>query len=294
MNRYLRPKVLAKLKGLDLKARLVVEGFLSGLHRSPYYGFSVEFADYRPYVPGDEPRRIDWKTFGRTDRYYIKEFEEETNLKAYLLLDKSGSMSYQSGKMSKYEYGQYLAASLAFLLLKQRDSVGLITFDRKLVEYIPPSSRRSHLQVLLNCIDHSKPGGETDLASTFFQMAERIKRRGLIVVISDLLDEPSKIIRALRSFRYRKHEILVFQILDPREQDFSFKTSARFIDLETKEEVPVDPLALREGYRKKIMKLIQTYRNELRASYIDYELLVTNNPFDRALFAYLAKRERLI
>ncbi len=294
MKQYLRPEVLSGLKGLDLKARLVVEGFLAGLHRSPYYGFSVEFADYRPYVPGDEIRRIDWKTYGRSDRYYIKEFEEETNLKAYILLDKSGSMAYQSAKISKYEYSQYLAASLAFLLLKQRDSVGLITFDKKLVEYIPPSSKKGHLQILLNCIDRSQPGGETDLAETFLQLAERIKRRGLAIIISDLLDDPARIIRALRSFRYRKHEVLVFHILDPQEWEFSFKSPARFVDLETGEEKPLDPRALSQGYREKIRSFAKTYQNSLRESNIDYELLFTNIPFDRALLSYLAKRERLL
>ncbi len=293
MKQYLIPEVLAKLKGLDLKARLVVEGFLAGLHRSPYYGFSVEFADYRPYVPGDEIRRIDWKTYGRTDRYYIKEFEEETNVKAYILLDKSGSMSYKTGTLSKYEYSQILAASLAFLLIKQRDSVGLITFDRKLVEYVPPSAKKSHLQILLGCIDRSQPGGETDLATTFFQMSERIKRRGLIVVISDLLDDPLKIIKALKSFRYRKHEILVFHVLDPQEWRFSFNTAARFVDLETKEEVPLDPVALQESYRKRIKEFVKTYQRGLLESYIDYELLFTDVPFDRALLSYLAKREKM-
>ncbi|MEO0225400.1 MAG: DUF58 domain-containing protein [candidate division WOR-3 bacterium] len=293
MKQYLIPEVLSKIKGLDLKARLVVEGFLSGLHRSPYYGFSVEFADYRPYTPGDEIRRIDWKTYGRTDRYYIKEFEEETNLRAYILLDKSGSMSYRTGAISKYEYGQTLAASLAFLLIRQRDSVGLITFDEKLVEFVPPSARRSHIQTLLGCIDRSLPGGETDLGKTFFQLAERIKRRGLVIVISDLFDEPARIIRGLKSFRYRKHEIIVFQILDPQEWEFAFKNPARFVDLETRQELPIDPVALKESYKKRIREFVQTYEHSLREARIDYELIFTNIPFDRALLKFLARREKM-
>jgi len=293
MKQYILPEVVTKLKGLDLKARLVVEGFLSGLHRSPFYGFSVEFADHRPYVPGDEIKRIDWQIYGRTNRYYIKEFEEETNLKAYILLDKSGSMSYQTGRVSKYQYGQTLAACLAYLLLKQRDSVGLVTFDERLVEYIPPSSKKGHIQILLSLIDRAQPGGETDLSATFFQVAERLKRRGLVIVISDLLDEPSRIIRALKSFRYRKHEILVFHILDPQEWEFSFPGPARFVDLETKAEVVLDPAALRATYRKRIRQFVEMYQRELRASRIDYELLFTNIPYDRALLSYLAKRERL-
>ncbi len=293
MKQYIRPEVAAKLKGLDLRARLVVEGFLSGLHRSPFYGFSVEFADHRPYVPGDEIKRIDWRIYGRTNRYYIKEYEEETNLKAYILLDKSGSMGYQTGRVSKYEYGQTLAASLAYLLLKQRDSVGLVTFDERLVQYIPPSSRKGQIQILLSSLDRFPPGGETDLSTTFLQMAERLKRRGLVIVISDLLDEPNRIIRALKSFRYRKHEMLVFHILDPQEMEFSFRGPARFVDMETKAEVVLDPAVLRATYRKRIGRFIQRYQRELRASYIDYELLLTDVPYDRALLSYLAKRERL-
>lgn len=292
-QKLLRPEVLNKLKGLDLKARLVVEGFMSGLHRSPFHGFSVEFADYRPYVPGDETKRIDWRIWGRTNRYYVKEFEEETNLKAYILLDTSGSMRFQTDRVSKHEYGQVLAASFAYLLLKQRDSVGLITFAERLIEYIPPSSKKGHIQILLKAIDQARPGGETDLAATFFQMAERMKRRGLIIVISDLLDEPSRVVRALKSFRYRKHEMLVFHVLDRQEWDFGFAGPARFVDLETAREITLDPRGLRATYRRKMDSFVKAYRRDLRASRIDYELLFTDVPYERALLSFLAKREHL-
>jgi len=213
-QKYLIPEVLAKLKQIDLKAKLVVEGFLTGLHRSPYKGFSQEFAEYRVYMPGDEPKRIDWKVYAKTDRFFIREYEEETNLKAYILLDASGSMGYTSNKVTKLEYASYLAASLAYLLIKQRDSVGLITFTSKLDDYVPPRSSPSHLPVLLKKIDKIKPGGDTNLANTFHQLAEKIKRRGLVIILSDLFDDKDRVLSALRHFRHKKHEVLVFNILD--------------------------------------------------------------------------------
>lgn len=292
-RRFLLPEVVSKLKRMDLKARLVVEGFLTGLHRSPYRGFSVEFTDYRPYMPGDEPKRIDWKIYGKTDRYYVKEFEEETNLKAYLLLDASGSMGYSSKGLSKLEYSSYLCASLSYLLLKQQDSVGLVVFDHSIRKYIPPRSTYTHLHVLLKELDGIRPGGETSLSGTFHELAGRIKRRGLIIVCSDLFDDPEEVLLGLKHFRHKKHEVICFQVLDNWERDFPFNRAYLFKDMETGEELPVEPRQVGEDYRIRMSRFLDQYRRRLRENLIDWVPLSTHTPFDAALFSYLAKRKRL-
>jgi len=292
-QKYLIPEVLAKLKQIDLKAKLVVEGFLSGLHRSPYKGFSQEFAEYRVYMPGDEPKRIDWKVYAKTDRYFIREYEEETNLKAYILLDASGSMGYASGKVTKLEYASYLAASLAYLLIKQRDSVGLVTFTSKLDDYVPPRSSPSHLPVILKKIDKIKPGGDTNLANTFHQLAEKIKRRGLVIILSDLFDNKDNVLSALRHFRHKKHEVLVFNILDKNELDFSFGQPMILRDLETSKEITLDPRVIRKDYHKTVNNFFSDFKRRCREHLIDYHQILTNMPLDRALFDYLEKRSRL-
>jgi uncharacterized protein (DUF58 family) len=291
-RKYLDPETLARLSRLDIKARLVVEGFMSGLHTSPYKGFSQEFADYRPYMPGDELKRIDWKVYGRHDRFYIKEYQEETNLRTYLILDKSGSMAYGK-KISKLEYAKYLGASLAFLLLKQKDSVGIATFDWEIQKLIPPSVKKSNFIEILKVIDQTKPGKETSLTNMLYQLAQKTKRRGLIIIISDLLDEPEAVIKALRSFRYRKHEILVFHIIDPDEYEFPFSRAAVFKDLENGQEMTIQPNILRESYQRNFKDLIKYFRNRLLEARIDYEKIITNMPYDKALFSYLQKRSRL-
>ncbi len=291
-RRYLDPEILARLSGLDLKARLVVEGFLSGLHASPYKGFSQEFADYRQYRPGDEIRRIDWKAYGRSDRFYIKEYQEETNLRAYILLDKSGSMGYGS-KLSKLEYAKYLSASLAYMLFKQKDGVGIITFDTEIKEMSLPSAKRINFMKILEVIEKAKPGGETSLSFVLFQLAQKLKRRGLVILLSDLFDDPESVIKSLRSFRCRKHEILIFQILDLDEHKFPFKEAAIFCDLESGDKLVVQPETMRAAYQKKFSNLLNNYRRRLLESYIDYEVLYTNTPYDKALFSYLQKRSKL-
>ena len=293
-RRFLLPEVVSKLGRIDLKARLVVEGFLTGLHRSPFKGFSVEFAEYRQYRPGDELKRIDWKVYAKTDRFYIREYQEETNLRAYLLLDTSGSMAYKSDKISKLEYASYLAASLAYLLLKQKDSVGLVQFGAKIEKYIPPRQAGAHLSVLLNALDKIKPGGETDLSKTFHQLAERIKRRGLVIIFSDLFDAKEKVINALRHFRHRKHEVLVFHILDRNEIDFAFAAPLVLKDLESKNELTIDPRIIRKEYQHTFDDFFNDFRRQCRESRIDYHLITTDMPFDRALFSYLEKRKRLV
>ncbi len=291
-KRYLDPTFLARLSRLDLKARLVVEGFLSGLHTSPYKGFSQEFADYRQYMPGDEPKRIDWKVYARSDRFYIKEYQEETNLRAYILLDKSGSMDYGK-KITKLEYSKYLSASLAYLLFKQKDSVGIATFDTTIKEIIPPSSKRVNFMRILERIENATAGGETSLANVLSQLAQKIKRRGLIILISDMLDDLETMVKSLKSFRSRKHEILVFQVLDPAEYHFPFKESAVFFDLEDRSELPIQPDLMRKSYRQKFQTFLKRFQEQLLESYIDYELLITDTPYDKALFTYLQKRAKL-
>lgn len=292
-QRFLIPEVLAKLKRIDLKARLVVEGFLSGLHRSPYKGFSQEFAEYRVYMPGDEPKRIDWKVYAKTDRYFIREYEEETNLKAYILLDASGSMGYASNKVTKLEYASYLSASLAYLLIKQRDSVGIITFTSKINNYIPPRSSPAHLPALLRAIDKIKPGGDTNLANTFHQLAEKIKRRGFVIIISDLFDNKEQVLSALRHFRHKKHEVLVFHILDKNELSFSFSQPLILRDLETSKEITLDPRVIRKDYQKTILDFFSDFKRRCREHLIDYHQITTDMSLDRALFDYLEKRRRL-
>lgn len=292
-QQYLIPEVIAKLKRIDLKARLVVEGFLTGLHRSPYKGFSCEFAEYRSYMPGDELKRIDWKIYAKTDRFFIREYEEETNLKAYLLLDASGSMSYTSGKISKLEYSEYLAASLGYLLIKQRDSVGLAVFTSQLDHYIPPRSVPTHLSSLLKTIEQVKPGGDTDLANTFHQLAEKIRRRGLVIIFSDLFDDKEKVISSLHHFRHKKHEVLVFHILDKNELDFNFPQPLILRDLESNKEITLDPRVIKKDYQKALNEFMFDFKRRCREYLIDYHLITTDTPLDKALLYYLEKRRRL-
>ena len=292
-KKYLNPEVLARLSRLDIKARLVVEGFLSGLHASPFKGFSQEFADYRQYMPGDELKRIDWKVFGRSDRFYIKEYQEETNLRAYILLDKSGSMGYGK-RISKLEYAKYLGASLAYMLFKQKDNVGIATFDTQIREIIPPSARRTNFMKILRTIADASPGGETSVSEVLYQLAQKIKRRGLVIMLSDMFDDPADVVKSLRSFRYRKHEILVFQIIDNDERRFPFSESAIFTDLEDGSELIVSPGQIRDRYCVRFERFLGFYRQHLLESHIDHSVLYTDTPYDKALFSYLQKRARLL
>jgi uncharacterized protein (DUF58 family) len=292
-RKYLDPAVISRLKGMDIKARLVVEGFVSGLHRGPYKGFSVEFAEHRQYMPGDPIRYIDWKVYGKTDRFYIKEYEEETNLRAYIIMDGSGSMGYSSDGLTKLEYGSYLAASLAYLMLKQQDSVGLLIFDTKLRKYIPPRSVKRHLHVLLRELSDLGAAAETDLGESLHELAQRVKRRGLIILISDLLDDEEKVVRGLKLFRHRKHEVIVFHVLDPYEVSFPFEHEVILKDMETGEEIPAVPWEVRREYRERVASWINRYRTVLRQSGIDYVPIRTSTTFDVALFSYLEKRQRL-
>ena len=289
----LDPHTLSRLKHLSLRARLVVEGFIAGLHRSPYHGFSVEFSEHRQYMPGDEIRHLDWRIYAKTDRYYVKQFEEETNLKAHLLLDASGSMGFGSGSMTKLSFGALLAGALTYLLLKQRDAVGLCLFDTRPRIFIPPSSKSSYLNVILSQLDRATPGEETDLAATFHELAERIHRRGLIVIISDLLDDVDAVITGLRHFRHKRHEVVVFHILDPVEMELDYRDTIVFEDVETGERITTEPEHIRRDYREKVAEFIGDYRARCREHNIDYVLLRTSDSLDAALTEYLNTRKRI-
>ena len=292
-RRYLEPAVIARLDNMALRARLVVEGFIIGLHRSPYHGFSIEFAEHRPYMPGDEIKYIDWKLYGKTDRFYIKEFEEETNLKSYIILDKSGSMGYQSGAVSKLVYGSYLAAALGYLLLKQQDAVSLTLFDTEITTYLPPIAKKSHLNLVLGALEKVTAGSETSIAPLLHSAAEKIKKRGLIILISDLLDDPASVINALKHFRHRRHEVIVFQVLDPQELEFGFNCQTKFVDLENRDTLLTEPGQVKLAYRQAINNFIEDYKIQCRANNIDHVLLTTDRPLDLALTEYLNKRARV-
>ena len=291
--KYLDPETVSRLSNLGMIARLVVEGFITGLHKSPYHGFSVEFAEHRQYMPGDDLKYLDWKVYAKTDRFYVKEFEEETNLKSYILLDQSASMDYTSHTISKRQYATFLGAALSYLMLKQRDAVGLLTFDEKIRGFYPPRSMSTYLSVLLKALDESSSGKRTDLGQTFHELAERINRRGLVIVLSDLLDNQDKVLSGLKHFRHKKHEVIVFHILDPFERSFDFNTASNFEDLESGEKMSVQPWHIRASYRDLMHEFIERYKRECREYRIDYVLMDTQQSFDRALVNYLAKRKKI-
>jgi uncharacterized protein (DUF58 family) len=291
-RQFLDPAVVARLGTLELKARTIVEGFLSGLHRSPFKGFSVEFAEYRQYIPGDDLSTIDWKVYARSDRHYVKKFEEETNLDCHVMLDVSGSMSYGSTGITKYEYGQCLAASLGYLMNRQRDAVGLTAFAEQIVAMLPASSRPGHLRNLLVTLDRLQVGHGTNVSKPLHQLADSLTKRGMVVLISDLLDDPERVIRGLKHFQYRGSDVIVFHVLDPDETTFPFERATRFEDLESDDEVMAVPVIVRDQYLSAIGGLIDRYRRELGAVGIDYQLLSTSQPLELALLAYLSTRER--
>ncbi len=292
-RRFLDPKVVSKLATMELRARLVVEGFVTGLHRSPYKGFSVEFAEHRQYMPGDPLKHIDWKVFGKTDRFYIKEYEEETNLRGYVLLDASASMGYGADRITKLEYGSYLAAALIYLMLKQQDAAGLLVFDERIREFIPPRSNPRQLHMLLSELDKTEASSSTGIGEVLHELAKRMKRRGLVILISDLLDDPDTVIPGLKHFRHMKHEVIVFHVLDPREVEFRFEADATFRDMETGEMMTTEPLAIRGDYLAAVSEWTARLRRECAESRIDYVQVMTSTPYDRALFSYLEKRKRM-
>jgi uncharacterized protein (DUF58 family) len=291
-QRYLDPAILAKVGFSPLLARVVVEGFLSGLHKSPIHGFSVEFAEHREYVPGDDLRYLDWALFARTDHYYIKRYEEETNLRCYILLDRSASMGYGTGELTKWDYSCFLATCLAYLMVRQQDAVGLALFGAGPGLFVPPRCRRSHLRQLMATMVHAAPEGRTDLPASVRAIVRKLKRRGLIVLISDLIDDPVETLKAVRLLAGHRHDVLVFHVQDATELDFSFEGAALFRDVETGEEMEIDPASLRTAYLEKMRELCEYYRKGLAEMGIDYQLINTRVPYDQALTAYLRRRTR--
>lgn len=313
-TKYLNPSALSKLSNLELKAKFVVEGFMTGLHKSPYHGFSVEFAEHRQYMPGDDLKHLDWKVYARTDKYFIKQYEEETNLKAYILLDISKSMDFSYSKVSKntplkklfskenklkeetgitkLEYGSYVAASLAYLMLLQRDAVSLTVYDTKIRKFIPARSTNSNLKLILKELANVKSTEATGTAECLNIIADKINRRGIIIIISDLFDNQEEVMKSLRHFRYDKNEVILFHVLDPIEMSFIDSAPVRLIDSETKEELFSQPADVRKEYEKMMKDFTEKYKSECVKNDIDYVLLTTETPFDAALLKYLNKRRK--
>jgi uncharacterized protein (DUF58 family) len=288
---FVDPSALARIRNLELLARTVVDGFINGLHRAPHLGFSLDFAEHRGYEPGDDLRRVDWRVFARTDRYYVKQFEADSNANLVIALDISPSMRYGSGGITKLDYGRFLAASLLYFSHQQRDRVGLVTFDDQVREYVPPSAR--HLEFGLYALDRIAEGRPGTLAAPLLRLTERLVRRGIVVVISDLYDEPEAVASAVRPLRYRGHDVIVFHVLDPSEIDFTFTEAASFEDLETGARMPIVPASVREEYQALVRQHTEALGRLFTDSRIDYARFNTAVPLDYALFHYLSARERL-
>ncbi|MCL2700599.1 MAG: DUF58 domain-containing protein [Phycisphaerae bacterium] len=293
IEQYIRPDVIQQVARLDLRARFIVEGFLSGLHGSPYHGFSVEFSEHRKYAPGDDIRQIDWNVFGKTDRFYIKKYQAETNLDAYLLVDTSLSMDFSTGgRMTKMDYAICLAGALGYMMIHQQDSVGLAMFDEKLRDFLPPRSKRTHLTNILSVLARHKPQGQTRLAQCLHDIASRVKKRGLMILISDLLSEPSQVLDALHHLRFRGHDIIIFQVLDHSEATFDFDGPARFEDPETGETIQADSRAIRAAYLDELRRFIDEYRTTCQGIRADFVTVDNAMTFDKALLEFLAQRQQ--
>lgn len=303
--RFIDPAALARVKNLSMVARGVVEGFISGLHSSPYKGFSVEFAEHREYTRGDNLRFLDWRMLARTDRLYVKQYEEETNLKTQIILDTSGSMLYRHGQaLTKLEYSAYLAAILAFLMTRQQDAVGLTTFDETVHLDMPAHTSPRHFGEMMRQLEgtcdqlkqasSTRPSGAgTNIGDTLHQLAERAKRRCLVILISDFYDDPDAVMRALHHFRHRRHEVILFHVFDKSELEFQFKETTQFVDMETGERLQIDPSYVREDYRRQIDEFVDFYRRSCADCQIDYVMTDTSVPYDLMLSRYLHKRSNL-
>jgi len=289
--RFVDPKVLARIGNLELVARSVVEGFINGIHRSPFFGASVDFAEHRGYVAGDDIRRVDWRLYARTDRFYIKEYEADSNANFSVLLDVSKSMGYGSAGMSKLDYARMLTGCLTYLVHRQRDRVGFIAFDDDIVEHVPPSAK--HMETVLHVLDRLKPSKPGNLRAPLHKMAEHFGRRGLLVLISDFYEDPDAVLEAVGPLRFRGNDIIVFHVLDESELNFTFSSPAAFEDLESGEQLPVVPEVLAEQYRELVKAHTTGLTERFSANRIDYNLINTSQPLDHALFTYLSARERL-
>lgn len=290
--RFLDPEVLARIGSLELLARAVVEGFMSGLHRSPFTGFSTEFTEYRQYNPGDDLRYLDWRLLARTDRYFIKKYRADTNTQCHLLIDTSASMRYaQAGKVSKLTYAKFLAASLAYLLNRQQDAVGLVAFGKHIYTHVPARSRTGHMRTIFGHLSLLEPGGETGLAESLHELAEILTRRGIVVIISDFYDSSDRLQAAFQHLRFRGHDVMAFQVLDRNEVEFDFDDPILLLeDSETNEQMPVLPDVVMSGYRARMREHLDEMRRCAAANRVDYELITTDRPLDYALFSFLTRR----
>jgi uncharacterized protein (DUF58 family) len=290
--RFVDPTILSRIGNLDLLARTVVDGFINGLHRAPYFGASIDFAEHRGYVAGDDIRRVDWRLYARTDRYYVKQYEADTNANFCLLFDISKSMSFASRGVSKLEYGSYLGACLAYLAHRQRDRVGIITFDSDIVTHVPPSAK--HFNVLLHTLDRAKAERRGDLTGPLQKMAEHFKRRSILVLISDFYEDPAVILEAVKPLRFLGNDLIVFHVLDPAELTFDYKDASSFEDLESGDQMPVVPESFAAQYRQLIREHLDALTTKFSEHRIDYTVVNTADPLDHALFSYLSTREKLM
>lgn len=290
---FLSEEFIAQIDRFNLRAKLIVEGFITGLHKSPYHGFSVEFSDHRQYIPGDSIRDIDWKVYGKTNRYYIKRYEEETNLKSYIVIDHSKSMGYQSGKTSKLEYAKAFASALSYLMISQQDAVGILSFTDKITNFLPPRSMRNYLNLIFGELYKLQPEDATQTAEVLHSLADRIKKRGLIILISDMIDDPEKIMQGLLHFRHQKHEVILFHIQDKEELEFNFKNETEFVDSESGEKITVNPWQIRNDYIAAYKEASAYLKTRCHEAFIEYNPISTATPFDEALLQYLVKRSRM-
>ncbi len=294
VKKTLDPSLIAKLKTLEIKAKAVVEGFMAGYHKSPYHGFSVEFSQHRPYMQGDSIKNLDWKVFAKSERYYIKQYEEETNLIANIILDSSKSMDYKNlGDITKFEYSKILAASFAYLLLKQQDAVGLAIYSDQLKSYLRPKSKRTYLKQILAELENVEPNSTTQTSQSINSIVENVKTRGLVIVISDFLDDANEVLTALKKFYYKKNEVIIFHVLDPIEKTFGFSKDSIFVDLETNEELRTQPVQIQQAYKEAMNDYLSTLKNGCQKYGFDYNLVDTTTSFDSALMSFFKKRARL-
>lgn len=290
-QRFLSPEVLARISSLELLARAVVEGFIAGLHRSPFTGFSTEFAEYRQYQPGDDLRYLDWRLLGRTDRFFIKKYRADTNTQCHILVDTSASMRYGTGAVTKLQYAQFLAAAFAHLVNSQQDAVGLIAFDDRIHTHVPARNRSGHMRTIFGHLSQIQPGGETQLAKILHETADRLTRRGIIILISDMYSEPESVTHALQHLRFNGNDVIVFHVLDKNEIEFKFDYDTVLLeDSETAEQMPVIPEVFASGYRERMHKHIESLRELAAANRMDYKLITTDQPLDYALFTFLSRR----
>ena len=289
---FIDPTVLSSLNNLELRARVVVEGFVSGLHKSPHRGFSVEFTDYRHYYRGDDMRHVDWKLYARSDKFYIKQYEDETNVRCYVVLDSSASMGYASGAMSKLEYGRTLASALAYFIMRQRDAVGLITFDEKVNDYIPALCRQPHLIRILRVLAGLKAGSRTDVVKPLSDLATSLNRKSMVILISDMLEDEEKTIKTLQRLRSMGNDVIVFHVLDDAELHFRFQEATEFIDAETSESYITQPQSIRDAYLENLGQYLAYCKTQCQSSGVDYCLLNTSQPLDTALYSYISRRAR--